>query len=243
MPLTTLVGVAVEAQRPERALAVYAHPDDPEVSCGGTLARWSSEGSEILLVICTAGEKGSSDPATDPGDLAARRAAEVAAAVETMGLAGWEALGHPDGELENTVELRSRIVGLIRRHRPDVVVCPDPTAVFFGSGYVNHHDHRSVGFATLDAVAPAASSPLYHPEAGPAHVVSQLYLSGTLEPDTWVDVGDHLDTKIAALRCHESQIAGRAPVIEEAVRRRAEDSGRQAGVGYAEGFRRLTLAG
>ena len=128
-------------------------------------------------------------------------------------------------------------------HRPDVVVCPDPTAVFFGSGYVNHHDHRSVGFATLDAVAPAASSPLYHPEAGPAHVVSQLYLSGTLEPDTWVDVGDHLDTKIAALRCHESQIAGRAPVIEEAVRRRAEDSGRQAGVGYAEGFRRLTLAG
>ncbi len=233
--------MALEDERPGRALAVYAHPDDPEISCGGTLARWASEGAEILLVICTAGEKGSSDATTDPGALAVRRAGEVAEAVETMGLAECEILGYPDGELENTVELRARIVGFIRRHRPHVLMCPDPTAMFFGDRYVNHHDHRSVGFATLDAAAPAASSPLYHPRAGSPHTVSRLYLSGTLEPDTWVDIGDHLDTKIAALRCHESQLGDQSSAIEEAVRQRAADSGRQAGVDYAEGYRILNL--
>jgi LmbE family N-acetylglucosaminyl deacetylase len=74
--------------------------------------------------------------------------------------------------LDTTTGLRQELVGLVRRLRPDLVVCPDPTAAFFGDAYVNHVDHRSIGWATLDAVTPAAASPLYFPEEGGAHEVA-----------------------------------------------------------------------
>lgn len=225
---------------PERALAVYAHPDDPEVSCGGALARWARSGSEVRAVIATRGEKGTADPATDPGTLAERRAAEVADAAQVLGLAGFELLGHPDGELDATPELRGQVVALVRRFRPDIVVCPDPTAVFFGDGYISHVDHRVIGWATLDAVAPAAASPLYFPDAGAAHQVATVLLSGTLEPDVWVDIGATVEAKVAALLRHRSQLANDAEQwLESFVLARAEEEGRRAGVTYAEGFRRL----
>jgi len=226
---------------PDVALAVYAHPDDPEVSCAGALARWAQAGAEVHLVICSRGEKGSRDPDVDPDELAAIRADEVQAACRVMGLAGVEMLGYPDGEVENTVAMREQLVRTIRALRPSAVVCPDPTAVFFGSGYVNHHDHRNVGWATLDACAPAAASPLYFPTTGAAHQVGCVYLSGTLEADVWVDIGDVLDVKIAALGCHRTQVGDGAELVGELVRRRAEDAGRLAGVRYAEGYRRLVF--
>ncbi|MGH9275537.1 MAG: PIG-L deacetylase family protein, partial [Acidimicrobiales bacterium] len=68
----------IETSIPDRALAVFAHPDDPEVSCGGTLARWASSGTEIHLVIANRGDKGSADPTTDPDALSEHRAEEVA---------------------------------------------------------------------------------------------------------------------------------------------------------------------
>jgi LmbE family N-acetylglucosaminyl deacetylase len=224
---------------PASALAVYAHPDDPEVSCGGTLARWSSAGTEIHVVICCLGDKGSSDPATDKEVLTRRRTAEVAAASNVLGLAGHHLLGYPDGELDDSAALRRRLVELIRRVRPEAVVCPDPTAAFFGASYINHRDHRVVGWATLDAVAPAAWMPLYFPDAGPPHRVASVYLSGTLQPDAWVDVTNTIDAKAEALLCHESQLGEAGEWLRSAVRERAEEAGRAAGVRYAEGFRLL----
>jgi LmbE family N-acetylglucosaminyl deacetylase len=228
---------------PERALAVFAHPDDPEVACAGTLARWSAGGCAVHLVICNAGEKGSADPGADTRALAKVRAAEAAAAAEVMGLAGHEVLGYPDGEIENTDEVRGRLVASIRATRPDIVICPDPTAVFFGDRYVNHHDHRAVGWAVLDACAPMAASPLYFPGAGAGHQVGTVLLAGTLAPDVWLDIGDVIETKIAALRCHASQLAAGGDVVADVVRHRAAEAGSAAGVRYAEGFRRLSLGG
>jgi len=226
---------------PERALAVYAHPDDADVSCGGTLARWAADGAEVHVVVCAAGDKGSSDPKTVPSELARRRAGEVDAASTALGIAGHHALGHPDGELANDRVLRGQIVALVRDLRPDLVVCPDPTAVFFGSGYLNHRDHRVVGWATLDAVAHEARGPHYFPNAGPAHKVGEVWLSGTLEPDTWVDIAATIEAKTEALRCHETQVAEAGEWLRTFVHERAEEAGRQAGVQYAEGFRRLVL--
>src|SRR3546814_8975405 len=137
----------IERDVPLRALAVFAHPDDPEVSCGGTLARWTRGGSEVHLVIANRGDKGSSDPATDPDELAARRADEVTEAAAVLGLAGVEHLGYPDGEIDNDAVLRERLIEAIRRLRPDALIAPDPTAVFFGDSYVNHRDHRELGWA------------------------------------------------------------------------------------------------
>ena len=227
---------------PSRALAVYAHPDDPEVSCGGTLARWAAEGSEVHVVICTAGDKGSSDPKARSADLALRRADEVAAATAAMGLAGHRLLDRLDGELENDDLLRSELVALVRDLRPDVVVCPDPTAVFFGSRYFNHRDHRACGFATLDAVSPAASNPHYFPAAGPVHQVQAVLLSGTLEPDVWVDISGTIDVKAEAILCHASQLGETGEWFRTVVRERAEEAGRAAGVTFAEGFRQLILS-
>lgn len=228
---------------PTRALAVYAHPDDPEVSCGGLLARWAAAGTEVHAVVATKGDKGSADSLTDPEELATRRATEVGAAADVLGLAGVELLGHPDGELAAAPGLVEELVGVIRRLRPDVVMGADPTAVFFGDGYVNHVDHRAIGWATLDAVAPAASSPLYFPGRGPPHQVATLLLSGTLEPDSWADVEDTLDAKVAAMFCHRSQLGDDASEwLGDFVRQRAAEEGRRAGVRYAEGFRRMRLA-
>jgi LmbE family N-acetylglucosaminyl deacetylase len=226
-------------EAPGRALAVYAHPDDPEVSCGGTLAHWARTGTDVRLVVVNAGDKGSPDATTDPAELTERRAREVDAAAGVLGLAGVERLGLPDGEVTNDLALRARLVGLIRTHRPDIVVCPDPTAVFFGDSYVNHRDHREVGWAVVDAVAPAAASPLYFPETGPPHHVGGLLLSGTFEPDAWVDISDSLELKVAAVQCHESRVGDDPALVAELLRTRTAESGAQIGVSHAESFRRL----
>lgn len=228
---------------PARALAVYAHPDDAEVSCGGTLARWAAAGAAVDIVVCTRGDKGSSDPKVLPAELATRRRREVEAAGALLGVHQHHFLDRPDGEVENSLEVRAELVELVRMVRPDVVVCPDPEAVFFGQSYFNHRDHRVVGWATLDALAPAAANPHYFPTAGPAHQVDCVYLSGTLAPDVWVDISATVDVKAEALLCHQTQLGETGEWLRTAVRERAEEAGRAAGVGYAEGFRRLALGG
>ena len=96
----------------------------------------------------------------------------------------------------------------------------------------------------IDAVAPAAAIPHYFPEQGPAHQVGSALLSGTLEPDVWVDVTETIDVKAAAVESHGSQFSrGEAGWAADVVRRRAADEGRRAGVPYAEGFRRIRLGG
>jgi LmbE family N-acetylglucosaminyl deacetylase len=232
---------ALFAETPKSVLAVYAHPDDPEVACGGTLALWAAAGAEVRLVVVNAGDKGSFDPATDPRLLTEKRAAEVGSAAEVLHLFGVELLGIPDGEVVNDLPLRWRLVGLVRRHRPDVVIAPDPTAVFFGDSYVNHRDHREVGWAVLDAVAPAAASPLYFPDQGAPHQVATVLLSGSLEPDAWVDVSATLDQKIAAVACHESRLGDDPELVRDLLRARTAEAGTHAGVPHAESYRRLRL--
>jgi LmbE family N-acetylglucosaminyl deacetylase len=228
---------------PARALAIYAHPDDPDVSCGGTLAAWAKAGCQVRVLLCTDGAKGTPDPSVEAADLARQRARESASAGEVIGIAGLESLCYPDGGLVDDAEFQSALVAAVRRFRPEVVLCPDPTAVFFGQEYFNHRDHRVTGLAVLDAVAPAAALPHYFPEAGPAHQVSTVLMSGTLEPDVWVDISTTVGRKGEAVGCHRSQFPDGVEWATTAVRLGAEDAGRQAGVDYAEGFRRLRLVG
>jgi LmbE family N-acetylglucosaminyl deacetylase len=228
---------------PGVALAVYAHPDDADVACGGTLALWARQGCEVHLIVCTDGGRGTADPDVRPDELSRRRSAELAAAASVVGLASHRNLGSADGELDERKGFRGELVGWIRAVRPDVVLGHDPTAVFFGQHYFNHRDHRVAGWTLLDALSPSAVLPHYYPDAGPAHQVSAAYLSGTLDPDVWVDITSTVDIKAAAVECHRSQFAGGEGWAGTAVRTRAEEEGRRAGVGYAEGFRRLRLRG
>ncbi len=236
---------------PASALAVYAHPDDPEISPGGTLARWAAAGCEVWVLIVTRGEKGTSDADADLDALAELRVEETGKAAELLGFAGHLHLGIGDGDVVDDAELRGAIVRHVRQLRPEVVFCPDPTAVFFGSSYFNHRDHRITGWATLDAVAPAAGNPHYFPEhlrRGPRRCTRSraVYLSGTLEPNCWVDIGETLERKIDALFCHASQLAGTDDSLGEDwfrafLRTSAEEAGRAAGVRHAEAFRKIDL--
>ena len=131
--------------------------------------------------------------------------------------------------------------------RPDVVCCPDPTAVFFGDGYFNHRDHRITGWATLDAVAPAAGNPHYFPELARRRPrrrtrCARVYLSGTFEPNVWVDIGATLERKIEALFCHASQLVETGDWFRDFLRESAIDAGPRRGRQYAEAFRRIALA-
>jgi LmbE family N-acetylglucosaminyl deacetylase len=237
--------VTAESDTPARALAVYAHPDDAEVAAGGTLAKWADGGASVWVLVTARGDKGTDDREADRDALAERRVEETAKAAARLGLAGHFHLGYDDGDLPDDRDLRGAIVRHVRELRPDVVLCPDPTAVFFGDGYFNHHDHRVTGWATLDAVAPAAGNPHYFPEhlaeGLPVHHVRAVYLSGTLEPNAWVDIGGTLERKIDALFCHASRLEDAGEWLREFLRERAQQGGAGTGIRYAEPFRRIHL--
>jgi LmbE family N-acetylglucosaminyl deacetylase len=228
---------------PRRALAVYAHPDDADVACGGTLSSWAKLGAAVFLLVLADGAKGTDDPGCDLEALAVRRSGELHDAAAALGLAGVEQLGIPDGEVVNDVATRGAIVASIRRIRPSTVLAPDPTATFFGGVYVNHHDHRETGWAVLDAVAPAAGMPHYFPGTGPPHHVESLLLSGTLDADVVVDVDGTLDAKVAAVLSHRSQLHGDDEWAREAVVTRAVQAGRLVGLSHGEAFRHVALDG
>jgi LmbE family N-acetylglucosaminyl deacetylase len=194
------------------------------------------------VVLCD-GEKGSHATIAADEILAHTRRQELETAAKLLGVREVHALGYPDGEVTNSLELRSRLVALVRRLKPDIVIGPDPTATFFGGVYVNHRDHRETGWALLDAVAPAAAMPLYFPEAGPAHQVATLLLSGTHEPDVAIGIESNLNQKVAAVLAHRSQMGGDDEGISEVVRSRAAQAGRPVGIAFAEAFRCVELDG
>lgn len=219
---------------PKRIAVIVAHPDDAEFVCGGAVARWVAEGNEVHYVLLTSGDKGSGDPAVTPEQLVAMREAEQRAACEVLGVREVHFLKYPDAMLAPDFALRRDLVRIIRRLKPDVVVCQDPTVRWVDQSYLNHPDHRAAGEATLDAVYPAARDRMTFPEliaeGLEPHKVQEVYLAGAKDPDVAIDIGAYLDTKLAALRAHVSQLGDWDP--EEMIRRwaretaeRFEDSG------------------
>lgn len=234
---------------PLTALVVAAHPDDPEFGCGGTSALWVSQGYEVYYVVCTSGDKGSSDPEMTSERLVELREAEQRAAAEVIGVKKVFFLRLPDGELKPDLVLRRAIVKAIRTVRPEIVVTHDPTTVYTDSS-INHPDHQAVGHATLNAIYPTARDRLNFPEQEAAgllpHKVREVYLWGSRESNAWIDISTSFATKIAALRCHKTQIA-EPERMEQRMRERAEALAKERrGEGdppaIAEAFRHIELA-
>jgi LmbE family N-acetylglucosaminyl deacetylase len=227
-------------------LAVFAHPDDAEISAGGTLARWASEGREVHLLVLTNGDRGSEDPNQDRSELAGTRLAETEDAARLLGLAGTTILSTHDGELQNTRDVQAEIVRVVRRVRPTIVLTCDPTAWFFGNRYFNHSDHRTAGAVTLDAVFPGAGNPHFFAEQLAEGLsvwkVPEVWLGWTLEPNHHQDVTGFVDLKLKALAEHQSQVqGGMLGFFEEWLPAEAAENGRKIGVEHAEAFRVLHL--
>lgn len=231
---------------PKSAMSIHAHPDDQEFTVAGTLARWAATGCEITSVILTSGDGGSNDPAHDASykpTLAAIRETEQSAANQVLGIHRTIYLHLPDGELEPTVALRKELTKIIRTHRPEVVVTGDPQAVFYGNGYINHPDHRAAAQLATYAVFPSAGSRLVFADllaqGFEPHNVKRLYLHGPEKPDTWVDITNTVELKIAALQKHASQLGEWNP--EKMIRDWAAEEGKPQGLNYAEAYKVMVL--
>ena len=231
-------------QVPKKVLLVTPHPDDAEGGCGGTVARWIEQGTEVVYLLCTNGDKGTSDLEMTPTRLAETREHEQLEAARVLGVKDVVLLRHPDGTLEDDLTFREEVVREIRRHRPDVAMCMDP---FRYRGH-SHRDHRVSGRVTVDAVCTYAWRPLYFPhhlteEGLQPHVVPSIYLWGSEEADTHVDVGATLDRKVETLLKHASQMSN-PERTRERVRAGARRVAEAAGVDmeYAEAFRVMSFS-
>ncbi len=231
---------------PKSAMSIHAHPDDQEFTVAGTLAKWARHGCEIVSVVLTSGDAGSNDPAKGEAykpELARLREAEQQAANAVLGIRETVFLHYPDGELEPTLSLRKDLTRLIRRYRPEVVVTGDPTHRFYGSDYVNHPDHRAAASAACDAVFPSAGTRLIFTdllaEGYEPHNVKRLYLSGSEEPDTWVDTSSTIDAKVTALKKHASQIGDWD--VDKEMRLWAAETGKKKRLKAAEAYKVMIL--
>jgi LmbE family N-acetylglucosaminyl deacetylase len=238
--------VQINLPTPGCALAIGAHPDDVEFGCGGTLGKWAAAGCEIHHLVCTDGSKGSWDPTEDTSELVLVRQGEQRAASLALGGKGDVVfLGWPDGELEAGIRQRWEVCAWIRRIRPDVVLGHDPW-----KRYRIHPDHRNAGFLVTDGVV-AARDPHFFPEQDAApHRPSVILLFEADEPDHIEDVSGFVETKLAALLEHRSQLrstmgisgadnSDEVEAFREQTTRRLADNGAQAGIAAGELFKRI----
>ncbi len=225
----------------ERVMVVTAHPDDSEFGAGGTVAKLAKQGCEVTYVIVTNGDKGSSDRAMTPERLAKIREEEQRNAARTLGVERVEFLGYPDGELEDSRDLRRDVTRQLRRWRPDLVITQNPIRTY--NLYASHRDHRITAGVVLDCVYPLARDHMSFPELLPRyepHKVREIHVMQWENPHLVVDIADTMDLKLKALACHASQLRD-FPSVEARVRERSAQLGKPKGYAYAEAFDRIVM--
>jgi LmbE family N-acetylglucosaminyl deacetylase len=237
--MAPLIGIEAFAEV-KRLIVVAAHPDDLECLCAGTLAMLVARGVEVFSVNCTLGDIGTQERGAVRPAWAATRLTETDAAAHILGLLATYTLGHHDGELEPTLEVRAQIARLYRITQADTLFTFDP----YWTGQI-HPDHRAAGQAALDAYMPS-KMPLYRPEqlAEPQAALSVLQrvflFSSDREPSILVDVTPVYPSKIAAVLAHRSQFPqGEAGL--DWLRRMDGEAGKPINATYAERFKQMEV--
>jgi LmbE family N-acetylglucosaminyl deacetylase len=219
-------------------MVVTPHPDDAEFGVAGTVARLTRERKDVVYVVCTNGDKGSSNNNMKSDELVRIREEEQLAAARLLGVREVIFLHYPDQALEDTPEFRKKIVCLVRKYKPHIVVTADPYR-----RYIWHRDHRITGQVTLDAIFPYARDFLSYPdliEQGlQPHKVREVWLWGSENPNYCSDITDTFDIKIAALRCHKSQLGDRrSSELGKYLRERCRMMAKEEDYELAEAFHR-----
>jgi LmbE family N-acetylglucosaminyl deacetylase len=200
-----------------------------------------SQGKEVVYVVCTNGDKGTSDASIKPEELARTREEEQIAAANLLGVREVIFLRHSDQGLEDTPEFRKEIVRLIRMYRPETIVTPDPYR-----RYVWHRDHRITGQVTLDAAFPYARDLLSYPdlmeEGLYPHKVKEILLWGTEDVNYRSDIAETFHVKLAALGCDKTQVGHIPPQeLEDRLRERHRLLAEGENFQLAEAFHRVEI--
>jgi len=221
-------------------LVIAPHPDDAEFGAAGSIARWTRQGKVVVYAMCTNGDKGTSDIKMTPEKLAKIREKEQSAAAKVLGVSEVVFLRYPDQSLEDTPEFRKSLVRVIRQYQPETVLTTDPYR-----RYIWHRDHRICGQVTLDAIFPYARDVHAYPdltaEGLQPHKVKEVLLWGSEEPNYRVDITGTFDIKIAALRCHKSQVGRFLAERQALLRDRARIMAEGEDFELAEAFHRVEV--
>lgn len=218
-------------------LAIGAHPDDVELGCGGTLAKLISEGKKIAIVDLTRGELGTRGSKEI-------RTQEATKAAQILGVANRENLDMKDGFLENKEEYQMKIIQMIRKYRPEIILA--------NATDDRHPDHAKAaklisdacflsGLSRLETTLEEVNQPAWRPK----HLFHYIQWKN-IEPDFVIDISDYMEKKIEICLAYQSQFYNpdsKEPITPiatkdflESLTYRAQDLGRLSGVEFAEGF-------
>lgn len=227
---------------PTDILVITPHPDDAEFGVAGTVARWTAAGKQVVYVVCTNGNKGTSDISLKPEQLVQIRMQEQRNAANVLGVQEVIFLAYPDQGLEDTPEFRKQIVRLIRQYRPHTIVTADPYR-----RYIWHRDHRIAGQVVLDAVFPYARDHLAYPdlieEGLMPHKVQEMLFWASEDINYRSDITNTFDLKVKALRCHKSQMRELGdPNPEGFLRKRCRDIAMNEDFELGEAFHRIEIS-
>lgn len=202
----------------ERILFIFAHPDDLETFSGGLVSRLIADNKTVGVAKMTLGNKGSRQTLISEKELEAARQKEDKAAAEILGIKPENHfyMGFKDGEITSDTSHREKVVWLIRKFKPDIVVTHNPEHLIIrwskDTSWINHNDHRHTGILVTDACYPYSRDLLFYPEQFKeegidSHIVSEyLYVDYYDHPDTIaIDISDFKNTKLRSLCAHESQ--------------------------------------
>ncbi|MBT2554399.1 PIG-L deacetylase family protein [Arthrobacter sp. ISL-5] len=238
-----------DKHRVERVLCFAAHPDDIDFGAAGTIAAWTAAGVEVSYCIMTDGDAGGFDPA-HRDEIIAMRAAEQQRAAALVGVTDIHYLHERDGFLEPNHQVMWGVVKLIREIRPDVVLSMHPERNW-NRIQKSHPDHLAVGEAVTRAVYPAVENPYAYPELAESGLAAYkvpwlwLYAGPEERENHFIDVTEHVDSKLAAIHVHVSQHPD-VEAMEAAVRTGMRVNAKRAGFPdgrSAEAFHVVTING
>lgn len=230
-------------------LCFTAHPDDIDFGAAGTIAAWTAAGVEVTYCIMTDGDAGGFDP-VDRQRIIELRAEEQQRAASIVGVGDIRYLHERDGYLEPTHHVIKQVVQLIREIRPDIVLTMHPERNW-DRIQKSHPDHLAAGEAVTRAVYPAVENPFAYPELAEAGLEAYKlpwlwFIAGPENRENhFVDVSDHVEAKVEAIRVHASQhpdIGAMERVVRGMMLANAERAGLPAGIS-AEAFHVVSVNG
>ncbi|HHY75811.1 MAG TPA: PIG-L family deacetylase [Firmicutes bacterium] len=223
-------------------LVIFPHPDDAELTAGGTVALLTAKGARVSYCSATDGSMGCFDPAMTREKVAAIRREEQVKAAETLGVKDIHWLGFTDGFLPDIETVRRKIVAVIRKVKPDFIITLDPWLT-----YEAHPDHRKTAMAAVEA-AMYAPFPLAYPEdireGQEPHAVSGIAFAVSSHPNTVVDITETWERKIAACLCHKSQFPEHVwnSVYAPVLMAKSREIGQRIGAAFGEDFKVMTMS-